>query len=147
MTAIREQILVAVKAKLVAIAVPANLKVFRNKTTDNDDYPSLVLMDGDHNVSSDQTQFPIYSMDFTVQGFVQSKSEDLIGGLVNELYGAVVTALTGDVSQGGLAIDTRETGMNVLFNAEDDDKVTAAFDLGFTIEFATKYGNPGALAP
>lgn len=147
MTPIREQILLAIKAKLAAITVPTGLKVYRNKTTENDSYPALVLMDGGHDVTNDQTQFPIYQMSLSVQGFVQNKDEALIGGLVNELYAAVVVALTTDVSQGNLAFDTRETGMVVDLNQDDDDKVTAACEIGFTIEFATKYGNPGALAP
>lgn len=147
MSAVREQILVTVLAKLQSIASPAGVKIYRNKTTEVDAYPSLVLLDGGHEVLSDQTQFPRYRMSVGVQGYVRSKSEDLIGGLINELYVAVAVALTSDVTQGNLAIDTREEGMAVEINQDPDDQVTAAFDLGFSIEFATRYGNPAQLAP
>ena len=100
MPALREQILAAVFAKLQSIASPAGLKVYRNKTTDVDAYPSLVLLDGGHEVLSDQTQFPRYRMSVGVQGYVRSKSEDLIGGLINELYVAIVVALTAAIFYG-----------------------------------------------
>lgn len=147
MAIVREQILAAIKTKLAAIAVPAGLQVYRNKTTEVDRFPALVVQDSEQEVISDQTQFARYQMTVGVTGFVQNTDEALIGSLVNELYGAVVAALLSDVTQGNLAIDTREESMTTEINEADDAKVTAVFAVSFKVEYATKYGQPAVLGP
>lgn len=143
---VRERVLVAVKAKLDAITLPG-LQVDRNRTTAAVSFPALNQVDGGQTPDNSHTVVTFYEMQVSIEGAVQGISEATIGTDLNQLYAAVVTALVTDNSLNGTAVDIVEGEMVTAIVTEDDEHVTGSFDLGFTITYQTKGGDPFTIAP
>lgn len=151
MTAIREQVLAALKARLETL-LPAvsGLAVYRNRRSPMA-APALDVRDGSQQTDSGNVQMKRNLMSVTVAGYVEANSDDEIGPALNDLYGRVIDVLEADTSLGGVAFDLREQGLDVDLETNADgaplEKPAAWFYLSIDIEFTTSQGGSGQLAP
>ena len=145
-TTYRETILVAALAKLAAIAGIAGLTVSRNRSEAIDAFPLVVLRDGGHQVANDAMGYDFATISIDVELYVRAPSTSTNAGtLINELYGAVKTALQADRTLGGVAHDTNETGMTAPdFDGSDAYSTTAAAVVSFDVEAIVPRDDPYA---
>jgi hypothetical protein len=144
---IREQILVAFKGKLDAITGISGLTVERNRADPVQEFPALVMHDGGHEVTTENTGMTGYEMTVTVEGFVASASQAATGTDMNALYAKTVQAVLSDCTLGDLAVDINEQSMEVALNDLIGNAPCSAFNLIFSVQFYTKQGDPFSLAP
>lgn len=149
MSAVREQILEAIKARLQTIVGFTGLEVHRNISYPEDDekLPVLIVVDGDQEPISDSPSFLIQRMSMSIDGMVKADVDGQQGTLANALYLAVVKVLMADPSYGQLAIDTREGTLTVSIDRTRGAPFVAAFQLQLLVDFATRDNAPDQLAP
>jgi hypothetical protein len=157
MTAIREQVLAALKVRLETLlpAVPG-LAVFRNRTK-GITAPALNVQDGPQQKDSSIVAMQRTVMSVAIAGYVEATSDEEIGPALNDLYGRVIDALEADVtlsadlSGNGPAFDLREGGLDVDLGTDADgaplETPAGWFYLTVEIEFTTRQGGSGQLAP
>jgi hypothetical protein len=143
-TTYRETILVAALAKLSAITGIAGLVVARNRVEAVDSFPTIALRDGGHRVDNDAMGFDLAVISFDVELYVRAPSSATNPGtILNELYGAVKSALQADRTLGGVAHDTNETGMTAPdFDASDAYSTVASAVVSFDVEAIKPRDNP-----
>ena len=157
MSAVREQSLAGLAVRLgTLIAGWPGLQVFRNR---RGVLPSGSLAFRDPPQASDvgQTGMKRHTMTVVIGGFLEADSDDEIGPLLNELYRRVIDALEADTTLGatpgaGPAVDVRELGLDTdLEEAADGDtslkRASGSFYLSIEIEFTTRHGAAGSIAP
>ena len=144
---IREQILSAFLTKLSAITGIAGLTVERNRAAAVQEFPKLVMRDGGHEVTEENTGMMHYRMMVDEEGYVLSSADSNLGADINALYSATLTAALADRTLGDLAGDLTETSMDIELDRLEGNAPCAAFNLGFAIDFYTTPGNPTSLAP
>lgn len=144
---IREQVLAAFQAKLAAITGIDGLTVERNRASPVQEFPKLIMRDGGHEVTEENTGMMGYRMTVDVEGFVAHSSDSGTGPAVNALYATVLQAVLADRTLGDLAADITETSMDINLDSEDGHSPHAAFNSSFVIIFYTTPGDPYSLAP
>lgn len=145
-TTYRETILVAALAKLSAITGIAGLTVARNRSEAIDTFPFVVLRDGGHQVANDAMGYDLATISIDVELYVRAPSTSVnCGTLLNELYGAVKSALQADRTLGGVAHDTNETGMTAPdIDTSDAYSTVASAVVSFDVEAIEPRDNPYA---
>lgn len=141
---VREQILAAAKTLLDGIA---GWTFSRNRTARVVAYPSGVLVDGGQRADDQTLGLTRYSMDFTVEGYVQAATDDEIGPAVSAGIALIVAALMGDPQLGGLAVDLHEGETSVEFDRGEGKAPIGQFAIGFTVEFFTREADPLTAGP
>jgi hypothetical protein len=143
-----ERILLAVKARLDVVAIDGEeLFTDRNRQEEVPSYPALVLQDGDQESDEDQTVFVQFFRTIAVEGFVRVESKDDLGPAVNLLWAEAVKTVQADLSLGGLSIDIRLGEYRANLAPTDDSQWIGEFSQVFTIQYATRHGDPYTLAP
>jgi len=140
----RETILVAALAKLAAITGITGLAVARNRSEAVDAFPLVVLRDGGHQVANETMGYDFATISFDVEMYVRASSTSTNAGtLINELYGAVKTALQADRTIAGTAHDINESGMTAPdFDTSDAYSTIASAVVSFEAEAIIVRDNP-----
>lgn len=141
---IRERIIAALETKYSQISTIAGLIVERNRDTPVQEFPTLVIIDGQQSPSYDDTGITRYDMEVFVEGYVRAASNDL-GTANNALYGAVLKKTMEDITLGGLCFDIRERDMLPDINRNEGEKPEAGFSLLLSVSYLTKEGDPFSL--
>jgi len=145
-TSIREQILTAVDAALIAIG--AGVLAARNRSSDVEpaEMPAAIQIDGGHRASDHETGAVGMTLDVSVQGYVTGSDDAAITAAVDALYVQIGTALMADITLGGLASDVREVEMlEPEIMREEQEKPFAEFTVEFEIDYQTSETDPTAL--
>lgn len=144
MDPLREQILAAFTAKLGAITGITNLRIDRNRTAGAENYPSLLVYEGDENLTYDTAALAKIAMNVTVIGLCQAANDPVIGLALNTLYAKTMQAAMSDTSLGGLCIDVRLT--NAAFDIEDESaRPQGSFRAEFIIDYWLNPADPFSL--
>lgn len=144
-TSIREQVLAAVEARLSNII---GVTVERNRVEPVTVFPSLVLVDGGHTVSDENTGLKLYALRLDVEGYVQAETADELGPALSDLYAKAITALMADRTLGGVAIDVREGELrDPEIDRTQGHGPHSAFSLAFEVDYATDPADPYQLGP
>lgn len=116
---------------------------------DVDELPGLALWMGDQVTEDGETTFIAHhKAEAMIAGTVSGVNGAAAETAANDLYGRVIIAVMADPTLGGLAVNTRETGMLIVNNQDDEGRKTlAGFELSLEVEFWTHAGDPTALAP
>lgn len=144
---IREQVLVAFQAQLATITDITNLTVERNRVAVVNEFPKLVMRDGGHEVTEENSGLMGYRMTVDVEGYVAYDKNSNPGTDINALYSAVVETALADRTLGQLAVDITESGLDIAIDNLPGNSPYAAFNTTFQIEFYTTPGDPYSLAP
>jgi len=147
--ACREQIVLAVQAKLTAIASVAGLTVDRDREDDvtEAELPILILREGDERPQADFTAEDAYTLVVQVEGAAKGTTVDAAASAAATLRGKAQAVLFDGTLLGGLARDIRPASEPLppilMLPAQGPAK---AFDLSFEIDYATREGDPFAFA-
>ncbi len=142
--AVREQILVAVKARLATIA---GVTVERNRNRPVQAFPALVLRDGGTAPGESVTGRQGWGLQLDVEGWVSAADGDAAGAALSELQARVVEAFAADQTLGGLAVDVTEGETQVDLDDGAGRAVTMGFSTLFTVQFWTRPFDPRTAAP
>lgn len=146
MTSLREHILADAFATIGAIA---GYTVTRNRVVNFDelkDLPVLNQIDGGHSSPSLFNTLSTHVLRFEVEIIVPGDEETGAVAL-NAAYSEIVQALSVDVTRGGFAHDTRETGLGDPEYYSQDEGLPAmtAASVTFECPFWTVEGNPDVI--
>ena len=147
--ACREQIVLAVKVKLAAIAGIAGLTVDRDREDDVTDaeLPILILREGEERPQADFTGEDAYTLVVQVEGAAKGATVGAAASAAATLRARVQQAVFDGTLLGGLAQDIRPASEPLppilILPAEGPAK---AFDLSFEIDYATREGDPFTFA-
>lgn len=144
---VRELVVQAALARLQAIPGIAGLTVAREPSARDalvqDDLPLVLLFEAGE---SDVTEFSgeqAYSLGLIVMGAVTAATDAAAATALNELRGRVDQAILADVTLGGAArfaaLDPEAEGQEPVI---DGTLPCRAFLRGFTVEYATREGDP-----
>lgn len=143
--AICEQILQAVHECLDGIELDG-LLVERNRDTEVQEYPSLIMIDGRQTpIESALAGSILYDLEVEIEGHValaEGEGDVNIGTKLNELYALVMQALREDHTFGDLATNLTEGEMLRDIARSAGHSPTAAFSLMVTIQFETQDQDP-----
>lgn len=144
---IRELILDALESDLRTTLT--GVIVERNRDTEVERFPSVILMDGPHFLTTDNHFIDDVEMEVAVELYVQgSAGGPNLGTLLNDLYGRVVEAMLADRQINALAIDIEEVGMDQPEPVRAQGQGPA---MGSTVDFTVRYhravGDPFNVAP
>lgn len=148
MATIREQILRSVKTLLEGTGKPTGLTVHRQRSRplEQDDLPAIVVYplsddadDADHDLAEDHTLTVALEMRVKVSATESAagKSSDEV---LDPLYTWSVSKMLADITQGGLAIDTREG--STTWDVEEPNVVLGRCATTFEIDYLTEAANP-----
>ncbi len=147
MTTMREQIVVAVVAKLAALT---GVTVVREPVSDVDEEQGdcIAVFAGGHRRSDDAYGTSRYDMDVMLDFFSFGSSDTDRGSRINVLYGRVMALLLPDPSLGGLIIDLTEESFDVPdFDLISGQLPYAAARLNMTASFLTKSSDVSTPGP
>jgi hypothetical protein len=145
--AIREQILEAMKAALIAALPDARIQRNADRPAEHDRRPWLNLIDGSQPPPSEETAgFKEYAMSVMLEGLVEQGDADNPGTSVVQLYADALAALMVDRSVGGLAQDVVEGACDLAIDRESSAP-GGSFTLDLTITFWTRSDDPTQLGP
>lgn len=143
----REQVLKAFKTALDAIEYPlypglAPERIERNRDAFVQQFPAVVMIDGDSRTNYDNSGSVFYDMDVEVEGYIQTESPDDLGSTINALYAAILVAMLADTTLGQVAQDVREQDAKFEISRAQGQKPIAACSILFTVTFYTREGDP-----
>lgn len=139
MTAVREQIFVALETRLQAIAGVGEVE--RMPSGDPAAFPALHLFDQGDKLDEGETGTHRFVMAVGIDGYVSGGDGAAAHGAVNALYAAVIEALFTEPVLAGLATEIEIESMQVLV-AERASVRRVAFNLDLSIYYATRRGSP-----
>lgn len=142
---IREQALVAVRTALETGLV--GVTVHRNRTARISVRPSANLLDGGMTPNDETLGFTRYALRFAVQGYIETADDELLGPAMSELQAAIVTALLGNVTLGGVVVDVHEGETTVEVDRAEGRLPGGVIETEFTVDFFTAEGNPRLAGP
>jgi len=146
---IRSRILDHIEAQLGTIAGVMNVYRERQFDVPPDSVPAFNLTDkGNERVSDAEDVISTsYTMRVGVRMFGKPDTGEKLGDPIDRLYRALITAVLGDYSQGGLADDTHEDTLGALEPIQGPGaQPVAAQELDFLIDFRARQGDPTAAA-
>lgn len=141
-TTIREQVISAFLGVLEGITDPDPLYVERNRDVEVQRFPTIVLLDGAHNIGESEHGLHRYAMTLSVEGYVQAETDSQLGATANALYGSIMSAVMADRQLGGLAIDIHEQNFDIVVGRGEGHKPSAAFSIEFLVDFFTRENDP-----
>ena len=147
-TAIREQLLAAIYARLKTVAGVSAANVYRNHAKavpggQSSNYPLILMFDGGHKPPLEESGVQFYNMAFVVHGHVYASTNDGLGPALSELYASILEAFYTDPSFGGLAVDLQEGIFERIENDRTEGGNTvSAFSLEMTINYQTRVYQP-----
>jgi len=142
MSAIREQILAWVEAAHAAL--PSQPEVERDPSGDPGRYPHYAIIDGGQDVIEGEAGTIRYAMALKIEGYVQGGDGAVASAARSDLYAASIGIMMAEPPIGGLA-ETVEEGRLVCATAELASQRRLGFVLDFTIQYATRRGDPAQL--
>lgn len=146
-TAIREQILVAFKARLATLPGVTVYRM-RRKAVARTEMPAVNQLDGMDEITEEVFGYDKRQMPVVAEGFVTAATDEAMASAASDLEAKVVQALlASDRTLGGLAVDI--TLGEAAFDADDGDGKgpEAAFSRTFVVTFFTGAGDPFAAGP
>jgi hypothetical protein len=144
MTAVREQIMLQLDARLQAIADANSGEYEREPSGDPTAWPAFSLIDDGHPAPVDGEQDTTrYAMTAIVEVFAEGSSGAAVSAQLNELHAAVVAAVMADPLYDGL-VETIEEGALKRTTAMLADRPRKGFRQEFTLTFPTRRGNPAS---
>ena len=142
MTAIREQILAWIAAAHVAL--PSQPEVERDPSADPTRYPSYGIVDGGQEPIEREAGTVRYELTVKIEGYVEGGSGTEACAARNALYADTVAIMMAEPPINGLA-ELVEEGRLVCDTAELASKRRLGFLVDFTIQYATRRGDPAQL--
>jgi len=143
MTTIREQCLAAFATGLGTVP---GVTVERNRTARVRKFPSAIVLDGGQTPNTASTQATFYTLRVSVETWITASADAALGPGISGMYGKILTAALADPTLGGVAVDVREGEMSdPEIDREEGIGPTAAFEIGFEIDFLTAEGDASAL--
>lgn len=143
MTTVREQCLVAFAA---ALGTMPGVTVERNRTARVRRFPSAIVLDGGQAPNTASTQVAFYTLRVSVEAWVTANADAGLGPGISGMYGKILAGALADPTLGGVAVDVREGEMSDPdIDREEGIGPTAAFEIGFEIDFLTAEGDASAL--
>lgn len=139
MTTHRNAIFADVIERLEAIEDAAETELM--PSADPVEFPARHVFDGGHTPIDLDASDTRYSLDFTVEAYVEQAGGTEAHAALNDLYTATVCALVSDPPLGGL-VETIDEGALRITVAPLASKQRLAFALDFTVTFATKRDDP-----
>ena len=149
MASIRERIIAAMAAALDGPEKPEGVTVHRDRTRpiERDKLPAIVLYAASPDVRTREetvrrSDHDTVERTFTamVEGRVVVRPDESPDAAIDPLYVWTVKALRADPTLGGLAMDVRETGTDII--AAEFDKTYAAFGTTFEVVYFTAEDDP-----
>lgn len=146
MPPLREDIIEAFMAALV-VGLPGVL-VERDRDTEADTFPSVNILEGGHEVITENHGLDDIAMNMTCELFEASVTMADVGPALNVLYGNVVKAAMADRTLGGLLVDLEEDNADepVVLRQEGQGPAKA-MSLDFLLRYQRKSGDPDSLFP
>jgi len=139
-TSIREQVLAALESRLGTVA---GVTVERNRVESVTEFPALVMIDGGHTVTDENTGLKLYRLRIDVEGYVEATTAAELGPALSDLYAKAVAALMADRTLGGIAIDVHEGELrDPEIDRTQGHGPHAAFSLAFEVDYATNPTDP-----
>lgn len=146
-TSIREQILVAFKAKLTGLSGVTVYRM-RRKPVDQVNMPAVNQLDGMDRVTEEVFGYDKREMPVAVEGFAAGATDEAMASAASDLEARVVAAvLSGDRRLGGLCVDIAEGEAEFDADEGDGKSPEAAFARTFLVTFFTGSGDPFAAGP
>lgn len=146
-TSIREQILVAFKARLDTLTGVTVYRM-RRKEVDQTKFPAVNQLDGLDRVTEQVFGYDKREMPVAVEGFVKAATDEAMASAVADLEARVVAALlAGDRRLAGLAVDITEGDGDLVADDGDGKSPEASFARTFVVTFFTGSGDPFAAGP
>src|SRR5690606_7001432 len=143
MTTIRERCLAAFAA---ALGTVPGISVERNRTARVRRFPSAIVLDGGQSPNTASTQATFYTLPVSVEAWITAAVDAGLGPCVSAIYGKILAAALADPTLGGVAVVVREGEMSdPEIDREEGIGPTAAFAIGFEIDFLTAEGDASAL--
>lgn len=143
MTTVREQCLAAFATALGAVP---GITVERNRTARVRKFPSAVVLDGGQTPNTASTQVTFYTLRVSVEAWITASADAGLGPGISEMYGKILAAALADPTLGAVAVDVREGEMSDPdIDREEGIGPTAAFEMGFEIDFLTAERDASAL--
>lgn len=143
MTTIRERCLAAFAAALGAVP---GITIERNRTARVNRFPSIIVIDGGQTPNTASTQATFYTLRVSVEAWITAAFDAGLGPAISATYGRILAAALADPTLGGVAVDVREGEMSdPEIDREEGIGPTAAFAIGFEIDFLTAEGDASAL--
>lgn len=118
--------------------------VFVNRMSDVNDSqcPAYLLYEPSQNSNNRLAYNEVeHNMGMVVQGIVVSDDDELISGLINDLYANAVEALQAEGAYGDLIIDILEMGLEISVDERESGLASASFDLTFEVRYTTSIGD------
>lgn len=139
----------AIVAVLGGITSIDGLTVHRNRHEPVQNFPALVLLEGDQDPLEAETGVQRYDLALTLQGFVKVGGAADPGPPLNLLYATALKALKAALndSLGDVVIDIVEGKLRRLIDPEGDSDRQGQFDLDVIAQVMTAESDPFSLAP
>lgn len=141
---VRERVYAAFAALQSAVDVESERN--RGKAVELNNYPRIVIIDGDDDVDEDNNGIKRHTGHVTIEGYAKAEKTEDLGSEYNTLMGDVIKAALSDHTLGGLAVDVREESTAVQID-RDSSIPSAVFEIKFVIDYFTSSTDPYELAP
>lgn len=148
----RQQIVEALVAALQSLDLqptasgevkPVTVELNRRVAVEPGDLPVLLLYEGSELPINDFSSEDAYDLPMLLQGIIGGAAAGAVE-FANNLRATAMKALMADLSLGGLSRNLQFTGTGDLVGADIAAVEVESFELGFTISYATKEGDPFA---
>lgn len=141
---VREQILSALATALGSVTGFSGLVVERDRDTEVDRFPMLVVIGGDQSAEEIAgSQVTRYGMNVAVAGFIRpTTNSEAAGKQANALYAAMLAEALSDRTLGGLCVDIAEGDTQFSLDAAEGHQRLGSFETQFLITYFTATGDP-----
>jgi predicted TIM-barrel enzyme len=146
---IREKCVLRLIWLLQQISVIPGLKVERNRDAGVTEFPTVNVIDGDHDTDSSSLGFEEHVMECDLEIYASAKTDDVLQASFDQVFGAISKAAASDTSLNGNAVDVKQLGLKnvqTLTGAEGMQPARCGV-LVLEITFSTKYGDPYTVGP
>lgn len=142
----REHLLAIIDARLTSVVGDGSYEAEPSADPDPESYPALMMIDGGERNDEAETDATRKIMSITVEGYVHGDTGVEARAARNALHADVVAALLTEPPLDGLATRIEEDGELRMDVATLASVRRLAFAQDFTIEFATRRGDPTTFA-
>lgn len=144
-TAIRETVVAALKAALdIALA---GVTVERDRSIEVDTYPSVIVFDGGHTVSTENHGVDDIDLQVSVEIYVEGATDADIGPAYNDLQARVVVAMLADRKIAGIQDIEEQASDDPPIGRGEGQKPTKSGVTDFLVKYQRLPGDPYTLAP
>src|SRR5947208_3378565 len=116
----------ALQGLAARLATLSGVTVERDRDEAVATFPSLVVPPESEDVDSEDLPLAQRRIAVTVEGYVQAATDAAAETVAHQLYADALAAIAADPSLGGVALDTTETGFDLVQDEAAQSKPTVA---------------------